>query len=82
MPTIQQANFLINGITSSLDNAGSHFEWNKANLLLNQQSVAGQLDINAITNAIINKQNLVWIISSQGPNPANRFGFFTKQTYT
>jgi hypothetical protein len=78
VPTVKEANYLINGITASLDNSGNDYAWNRANLIYTNP-VTGP-DFNAVVQAINSKENLVWIVSD-ATIPANRFAFYTHAAY-
>jgi hypothetical protein len=76
VPNIQQANYLVNGISSGYDNSGSDYAWNKAQLIFDFQNNPSPLVISDIVNAISSKGDLVWVVSSPGPNSPNKFAFF------
>lgn len=82
VPTIVQANYLVNGISSGYDSTSSEYAWNKAELVFDFQNNPSPLVIADIVKAISSRGELVWVVSSPGPNSPNKFAFFAHEPYS
>lgn len=80
VPFIQQANFLMNGITASLDASGEEYEWNQAALVYDFPIIYPTFDLNVLVQQIASRDNLVIVISNNDPVP-NRFAFYARHSY-